>query len=119
MFSAEKVKNYILQRRNMKNHYQLRLPAAAAKSLQSYLTLCNPTDGSPSGSSDPGILQARTLEWVAIASYNQLSLMTLNFNSIILYPWVFFSFCQLLEATKIEKWVRQTGNTIEGLGKGR
>ena len=44
--------------------------AAAAKSLQSYLTLCNPRDGSPTGSSVPGILQARTLEWVAIAFSN-------------------------------------------------
>ena len=41
--------------------------AAAAKSLQSCLTLCDPIDGSPSGSAIPGILQARTLEWVAIA----------------------------------------------------
>ena len=39
----------------------------AAKSLQSCLTLCNPIDGSPLGSSVPGILQARILEWVAIA----------------------------------------------------
>ena len=38
-----------------------------AKSLQSCLTLCNPVDGSPSGSPVPGILQARTLEWVAIS----------------------------------------------------
>ena len=41
--------------------------AAAAKSLQSCLTLCNPIDGSPPGSPVPGILQARTLEWVAIS----------------------------------------------------
>ena len=40
---------------------------SAANSLQSCLTLCNPIDGSPSGSSVPGILQARTLEWVAIS----------------------------------------------------
>ena len=40
--------------------------AAAAKSLQSCPTLCNPIDGSPLGSPIPGILQARTLEWVAI-----------------------------------------------------
>ena len=38
--------------------------AAAAKSLQSCLTLCDPIDGSPPGSAIPGILQARTLEWV-------------------------------------------------------
>ena len=41
--------------------------AAAAKSFQSCLTLCDPLDGSPPGSSVPGILQARTLEWVAIS----------------------------------------------------
>ena len=39
--------------------------AAAAKSLQSCLTLCDPIDSSPSGFPVPGILQARTLEWVA------------------------------------------------------
>ena len=44
--------------------------AAAAKSLQSCPTLCNPIDGSPSGSTVPGILQARTLEWVAISFSN-------------------------------------------------
>ena len=42
------------------------LAAAAAKSLQSCMTLCNPIDGSPPGFPIPGILQARTLEWVAI-----------------------------------------------------
>ena len=41
--------------------------AAAAKSLQSCPTLCDPIDSSPSGSTVPGILQARTLEWVAIS----------------------------------------------------
>ena len=41
--------------------------AAAAKLLQLCLTLCNPIDGSPSGSAIPGILQARTPEWVAIS----------------------------------------------------
>ena len=40
--------------------------AAVAKSLQLCLTLCDPIDGSPPGSPVPGILQARTLEWVAI-----------------------------------------------------
>ena len=43
---------------------------AAAKSLQSCLTLCDPMDDSPPGSPVPGILQARTLEWVAISSSN-------------------------------------------------
>ena len=44
--------------------------AAAAKSLQSCPTLCDPIDGSPPGSSIPGILQARILEWVAISFSN-------------------------------------------------
>ena len=43
-----------------------------AKSLQSCLTLCDPIDGSPPGSPIPGILQARTLEWVAIAFSKQV-----------------------------------------------
>ena len=44
--------------------------AAAAKSLQSCPTLCSPIDGSPLGSSVPGILQTRILEWVAISFSN-------------------------------------------------
>ena len=44
--------------------------AAAAKSLQSCPTLCNPIDSSPPGSPVPGIPQARTLEWVAISFSN-------------------------------------------------
>ena len=44
--------------------------AAAAKLLQSGPTLCDPVDGSPPGSTVPGILQARTLEWVAISFPN-------------------------------------------------
>ena len=50
--------------------------AAAAKSLQSCPTLCDPIDGSPPGSGVPGILQARTLAWVAIyviSSANKLT----------------------------------------------
>ena len=49
------------------NHWTAReVPAAAAKSLQLCPTLCDPMDGSPTGSRVPGVLQARTLEWVAI-----------------------------------------------------
>ena len=47
----------------------LEVAAAAARSLPS-LTLCDPIDGSPTGSPVPGILQARTLEWVAISFSN-------------------------------------------------
>ena len=54
----------------MKVSYLVTIVAAAAKSLQSCPTLCNPIDGSPPGSPIPGILQARTLEWVAISLSN-------------------------------------------------
>ena len=50
--------------------YMQNAAASAAKSLQSCLTLCDPIDGSPSGSPIPGILQARTLEWAAISFSN-------------------------------------------------
>ena len=50
--------------------------AAAAKSLQSCPTLCDPIDGSPPGSLIPGILQARTLEWVAILKVKSESEVT-------------------------------------------
>ena len=49
---------------------ELAAAADAAKSLQSCSTLCNPIDSSPPGSPLPGILQARTLEWVAISFSN-------------------------------------------------
>ena len=55
-----------IQLHYFKRHlYAAAAAAAAAKSLQSCLTLCDPTDGSPPGCPIPGILQARTLEWVA------------------------------------------------------
>ena len=54
----------------MKTDLFQRRVAAAAKSLQSCPTLCNPIDSSPPGSPIPGILQARTLEWVAISFSN-------------------------------------------------
>ena len=58
-------------REGRKMFYVFPAAAAAAKSLQSCLTLCDPMDGSPSGSPVPGILQARTLEWVAISFSNE------------------------------------------------
>ena len=53
-----------------KNTHHAAAAAAAAKSLLSCPTLCDPIDGSPPGSPVPGILQARTLEWVAISFSN-------------------------------------------------
>ena len=65
--------------------------AAAAKSLQSYLTLCDPTDGSPPGSAVPGILQARTLEWVAISFSNawkwKVKVKSLSCVWFLATPW--------------------------------
>ena len=57
--------------RNLNNlRYADDTTAAAAKSIQLCTTLCNPIDGSPPGSPIPQILQARTLEWVAISFSN-------------------------------------------------
>ena len=65
-------------------HLESNSASATAKSLQSCLTLCDPIDGSPPGSPVPGILQARTLEWVAI-SFSKLSIsLTINKNSFLL-----------------------------------
>ena len=54
----------------MIGRYAAAAAAAPPKSLQSCLTLCNPIDGSPSGTPVPGILQAKTLEWGAISFSN-------------------------------------------------
>ena len=64
---------------------------ATAKSLQSCPTLCDPIDGSPRGSSIPGILQARTLEWVAISFSNawkwKVKVKTLSHIQLLATPW--------------------------------
>ena len=66
-------------------------PAAAAKSLQLCLTLCDPIDGSPPGSPIPGILQARTLKWVAISSFNawkwKVKVKLLSCVWLLATPW--------------------------------
>ena len=66
-------------------------PAAAAKLLQSCLTLCNPIDGSPPGSAVPGILQARTLEWAAISFSNvwkwKVKVKALSRVRLLAAPW--------------------------------
>ena len=65
--------------------------AAAAKSLQSCPTLCDPTDGSPPGSPVPGILQARTLEWVAISFSKawkwKVKVKSLSHVRLLATPW--------------------------------
>ena len=65
--------------------------AAAAKSLQSCLTLCDPIDGSPPGSPVPGILQARTLEWVTISFSSawkwKVKVKSLSLVRLLATPW--------------------------------
>ena len=65
--------------------------SAAAKSPQSCLTLCDPIDGSPPGSPVPGILQARTLEWVAISFSNawrwKVNAKSLSRVWLLATPW--------------------------------
>ena len=65
--------------------------AAAAKSLQSFSTLCDPAGGSPPGSPVPGILQARTLEWVAISFSNawkwKVKVKSLSRIQLVETPW--------------------------------
>ena len=67
------------------------IPAAAAKSLQSCPTLCDPIDGSPPGSPVPGILQARTLEWVAISFSSacewKVKVKLLSRFRLLVTPW--------------------------------
>ena len=76
----------ILKRNRKKSH-----AAAAAKSLQSCPTLCDPIDGSPPGSPVPGILQARTLEWVAISFSNarkwKVKVKSLSCVWLFATPW--------------------------------
>ena len=65
--------------------------ATAAKSLQSCPTLCDPTDGSPPGSAIPGILQARTLEWVAVSFSSagkwKVKVKSLSRVRLLATPW--------------------------------
>ena len=78
------------QKKNQ-NTSPLHAAAAAAKSLQSCLTLCDPIDGSPPGSPVPGILQARTLEWVAISFSNawkwKVKVKSLSHLRLLATPW--------------------------------
>ena len=72
-------------------HCRLFLAVAAAKSIQSCLTLCDPIDSSPPGSPIPGILQARTLDWIAISFSNawkwKVKLKLLSHVRILATPW--------------------------------
>ena len=77
----------------VKQNWSNRYPAAAAaaKSLQPCPSLCDPRDGSPPGSAVPGILQARTLEWVAISFFNawkwKVNVKSLSRVWLLVTPW--------------------------------
>ena len=72
-------------------HYHIYTTTTTTKSLQSCPTLCDPIDGSPPGSAIPGILQARTLEWVAISFSNawkwNVKVKSLSRVRLFTTPW--------------------------------
>ena len=76
---------------DIKMDFVMHAATAGAKSFQSCLTLCDPRDGSPSGSPIPGILQARTLEWVAISFSNawkwKVKVKSLSHIRLLATPW--------------------------------
>ena len=80
-----------IEGRKRRGWQRMRRLAAAAKSLQSCPTLCDPIDGSPPGSPVPGILQARTLEWVATAFFNawkwKVKVKSLSRVRLFVTPW--------------------------------
>ena len=83
--------NYFWNMGVFQSNVLLAAAAAAAKSLQSCPTLCDPIDGSPPGSPVPGILQARTLEWVAISFSNEgrwkVKVKFLSHVRLLATPW--------------------------------
>ena len=82
---------YLKKFSSVLNFLEILLLLLAAKSLRSCLTLCDPIDGSPPGSSIPGILQARTLEWVAISFSNawkwKVKVKSLSYVWLFATPW--------------------------------
>ena len=83
--------------------------AAAAKSLQSCPTLCNPIDGSPPGSPIPGILQARILEWVAISFSNvwkwKVKVKSLSRVQLLATPWTAAYQAQATDKSRVPDFV--------------
>ena len=82
--------------------------AAAAKSLQSCPTLCDPIDGSPPGSPIPGILQARTLEWVAISFPDawkwKVKVKSLSSGWLFVTPWTAYQDPPSMGFSRQEYW---------------
>ena len=96
-----------------------KLYAATAKSLQSCLTLCDPIDGSPPGSTFPGILQVRTLEWVAISFSNawkwKVKVKSLSCVRLLATPWTAaYQAPQSMGFSRQEYW---SGLSLPSLGE--
>ena len=85
--------NEVRERHSKEENFRWKVYAMLcyAKSLQPCLTLCDPTEGSPPGSPVPGILQARTLEWVAISFSNagkwKVKVKSLSWVLLLATPW--------------------------------
>ena len=90
--------------------------ATAAKSLQSCPTLCDPIDGSPPGSPVPGILQARTLEWIAIYFSHawkwKMKVKSLSCVPLLATPWT--AACQTPPSTGFSRQEYWSGMPFEG-----
>ena len=86
--------------------------AAAAKSLQSCLTLCDPIDGSPPGFPVPGILQARTLEWVAISFSISFFLSSMKVKSESEVAQLCLTLCDPMDCSLL-------GSSIHGIFQAR
>ena len=86
------------------------ISAAAAKSLQSCPTLCDPIDGSPPGSPVPGILQARTLEWVAISFSKQSQQTSSNISLVWLNTMLVTEIMVVAGSTKCSDWSAQVSH---------
>ena len=90
------------------------LMSAAAKSLQSCPTLCDPMDSSPRGSPVPGILQARTLEWVAVSFSNawkwKVKVKSLSLVQLLATPWT--AAHQLLHPWDFWEMKKYEGNVL-------
>ena len=88
---TERVPNRINPKQNTPRHTLIKLLLLLLLSLQSCPTLCDPIDGSPPGSPIPGILQARTLEWVAISFSNawkwKVKVKSLSPVWLFVTPW--------------------------------
>ena len=91
-FMVREVRNSQKDKHYAFHLYGVLAAATAAKSLQSCPTLCDPIDGSPPGSSVHGILQARTLEWVAISSSSawkwKVKVKSLSRVQLLATPWI-------------------------------